>query len=50
MKTLYKWDYGSFGGNIILDVQRSMFIEMGGVINDGHFDGRILFLNEVLFK
>lgn len=43
MKTLYKWDYGSFGGTVILDVQRSMFIEMGGVIRDGYFNGRIMY-------
>ena len=42
-KTLYKWDYGSFGGTVILDIQRSMFIEMGGVINDGYFNGRIMY-------
>lgn len=40
-KTLYKWDYGSFGGTVILDVQRSMFTEMGGIINNGYFDGYI---------
>lgn len=42
-KTLYKWDYGSFGANVILDVQRSMFIEMGGIISDGYFKGFIMY-------
>ena len=42
-RTLYKWDYGHFILNVILDVQRSMFTEMGGVISNGYFP-------EVIFK
>lgn len=42
-RTLYKWDYGSFGGNVILDVQRSMYTEMGGVISQGYFTGYIMY-------
>jgi hypothetical protein len=41
--SLYKWDYGSFGGTVILDVKRSMFTELGGVISNGYFSGYIMY-------
>ncbi|MGG0644099.1 hypothetical protein ABE021_09175 [Sporosarcina gallistercoris] len=40
-RTLYKWDYGGFGNDVILDVQKAMYTEMGGVISAGYFPGHI---------
>ncbi|MFS1518818.1 hypothetical protein V1503_20490 [Bacillus sp. SCS-151] len=40
-KTLYKWDWGSFSDPVILDIQRSMYKEMGGSIEAGSFPGTI---------